>query len=197
MSTPSPVSGPTPAPRPGPHADGAAGLNGHRPGPGAHGAARARVPAWVWPAGIVGLLAMNMSIVGVTVYLATGDPSVAVEPDYYAKAVRWDETARQQQRNRELGWTASADAGPDGRGGARVVVRFAGRDGAGLSGLTVAGVAFPNVRSSDRQPLAFTAQDDGAYAAPLRGARPGLWQLRLRAEAGGETFTQTTQLLVP
>lgn len=43
-----------------------------------------------WPAFIVGLLALNVIVVGITVFAAVTNPA-QVEPDYYERALNWDE----------------------------------------------------------------------------------------------------------
>ena len=54
---------------------------------------------WFWPGGVFLLLAMNMVIVGITVYAALSDKSVSIEKRYYEKALAWDETAKQRDLN--------------------------------------------------------------------------------------------------
>ena len=44
------------------------------------------------------------------VVITSRDASFAVEPNYYAKALAWDQTMAQQARNEALGWSVSAQS---------------------------------------------------------------------------------------
>lgn len=151
----------------------------------------------IWPAMIIGLLAMNATIVATTVYFAVTDRSEAIEPDYYARALRFDETIAQRATNTGLGWTAepSLVASPGGQG-AQLAVELADREGVALAGASVHAELFSNLRASQRQSVSLTPSGAGRYTAPVRIDRSGIWQVRLRVERG-ETFTHDTQLMVP
>ncbi len=146
---------------------------------------------WYWPFLLVGLLASG---VGVNLYFmscAISDPSFAVEPDYYAKAIAWDAHQAQARDNAELGWTlelAVAPADP-GTGRARVVASLLDRDGLPVPGLTVGLEAFHNARASQevRSELVETAEQ--AYEADVAVSRPGFWEFRVAATRGTEVFT--------
>jgi predicted cobalt transporter CbtA len=43
-----------------------------------------------WPVMIVGLLGLNIVVCAITITAATTNPAI-IEPDYYEKAVNWDE----------------------------------------------------------------------------------------------------------
>ncbi|MFI4896580.1 MAG: FixH family protein [Phycisphaerales bacterium JB059] len=63
----------------------------------------------IWIFGVVGLLLLNVGVCAVTVVAATGDPvAAAVEPDYYQKAVDWDEDKARWPAPERLGWTIQA-----------------------------------------------------------------------------------------
>jgi len=146
---------------------------------------------WHWPILLGGLLTVG---VGGNVYfmcVAVSDPSFAVEPDYYAKAVSWDAHQAQAMENAELGWrlaltVAAADAGT---GRARVVATLSDREGRPVQGLDVGLTAFHNARAAHvvTATLGETAEHD--YAADVAVVRPGLWEFRVVASRGAETFT--------
>lgn len=148
----------------------------------------------IFPGIIFALIGMNMTIVAITVWLATGDPSVAVEPDYYRKAAAWDETAAQQRANARLGWTASVTITPGAERGALLVqVRLTDRDGAPVLGAQVSATLFHNARAGDRIEANFTAAAGGVYLASSRCERPGVWRMRLLVQRGLETFTESLE----
>ena len=72
--------------------------------------ARRRTPGWWWPWFVVALLVATAGGQGIMLYAATHDPTFAIEPDYYQKAVAFDTTIQQERGNLALGWTATARA---------------------------------------------------------------------------------------
>jgi nitrogen fixation protein FixH len=154
---------------------------------------------WYWPLLLGGLLASG---VGANVYFmcrALGDPSFAVEPDYYAKAIAWDAHQAQTKENADLGWsvTLSVAAADRGTGRAQVVLTLADRAGNRLPGAIVGLTAFHNARAAEvvTANLSETAQHD--YIAEMPVVRPGLWEFRVVAERGQETFTAILDQDVP
>ena len=146
---------------------------------------------WYWPLLLVGLLAAGVGLNLYFMICAVSDPSFAVEPDYYAKAIAWDAHQAQARDNFELGWTlqiAVAAADP-GTGRARVVASLLDRDGLPVRGLTVGLEAFHNARASQvvKASLVETAEHD--YAADVAVSRPGFWEFRVAAARGKEVFT--------
>ena len=79
--------------------------------------ARRRTPGWWWPWFVVALLVATAGGQGIMLYAATHDPTFAIEPDYYQKAVAFDTTIQQERGNLALGWTATARAAATQYGG--------------------------------------------------------------------------------
>ena len=154
----------------------------------------------IWPAIIVSLLSMNACIVAITVYFATSDKSVATEPDYYAKAVDFGNAIEQRTANARLGWSAhpTLRASHDGRT-MELAIALADREGSPIADAAVSAVVFASARAGQRQSLALSATDpaSGVYLAPLSIDRSGVWNIRINAARGRETFTRETDLLVP
>jgi nitrogen fixation protein FixH len=143
-----------------------------------------------WPIGIsLTLAALVAAYVRLAVIAA--DPSaLVVEPNYYQKAVHWDDQMQQEAGNLRLGWTLAPMVGPVTPGaGAELRVTLRDSAGAPLSGATVAVVAVHNAIA--HTPLSGTLSDrgDGSYAARLPFTRAGQWQLRFEVRRGGERFT--------
>jgi nitrogen fixation protein FixH len=154
---------------------------------------------WYWPLLVVGLLASG---VGSNLYFmgrALSDPSFAVEPDYYAKAVAWDAHQEQARENAELGWSLVLTVGPAdlATGRARVVAQLADRDGRPVPGLAVGLEAFHNARAADVVRGSLTETPAHDYAGELAVLRPGLWEFRIAAERGAETFTAVVEQDAP
>ena len=67
-------------------------------------------PEIFWPAFVVALFAGAVLANMVLVFRATGDPSHAVLPDYYQRALRWDEKLAQDRKSAALGWQLRIEA---------------------------------------------------------------------------------------
>lgn len=130
-----------------------------------------------WPAAVVALIAFNMVVVGVTLYFAANDPSVAVEPDYYRRALDWDAEARQRAASERLGWRAMVRLEAD----RTLRLRLEDRDGAPISGAGVRATAFAEARSGDRSELLLGEAAPGEYTAPFEPSRAGRWVFRVEA----------------
>lgn len=175
-------------------------MSAHTPPTGpATGSAAGRGPtrALAWPIGIAVILAVSVAANVFMFRLANGDPSFAVEPDYYRKAVHWDDELAQRRHNVELGWRTTAALTPAGDGGAELRVWLTDSTGAPLDGATVRAQAFAVGRAADVSNLTLVASAHpagGSYAARLPAARAGRWELRLEATRGADRFTAVERL---
>lgn len=156
-----------------------------------------RVAGRYWPLLVVGLLGLNAGIVALTIFVATRDPSVATEPDYYAKALKYDDVIRQRELNAKLGWSAACSL--RNAEGAELVVSLHDRQGAAISGAHVSAIMFAGLRSGERQHVVLSANPamPGEYVAPVQIDRQGLWNVRVTAEHDGTTFTHEAEMLIP
>lgn len=149
-------------------------------------------PQVLWPAVIAGALALHVTASLVTVWVATSNPSYAVEEDYYAKALAWDARQDQERHNAELGWRLDFDLDPADSTSSDplLVVRLADADGGPLNGAAVTVAAFHNARANEilRSRLAVTGA--GEYSSRLTMRRSGLWELRFTVDLAGEHFTR-------
>lgn len=154
----------------------------------------------VWPVIIISFMTMNATIVAITVYLAVSDRSVATEPDYYAKAIGFGSTIRQREASNRLGWEADPllRATIDGRS-VELVIFLRDREGRPINDAAVSAVAFANVRAGERQAIVLKSvdPDTGGYSALIRIDRSGVWNIRMTATRGEDTFLRDTDLLVP
>jgi len=156
-----------------------------------------RSRGWYWPVGLAALLVVSAGANIALVVITSRDASFAVEPDYYAKALAWDETMAQQARNEALGWALGLSVEPTGEGG-RVTVSVGLSDGAGapLPGARIAIEALHNARASRVLTAVLEPRGPG-YATVMPLARPGLWEFRVRVTRGPYVFTATLMRDVP
>lgn len=157
--------------------------------PSDHADFRPRSGGRGWLALVVGLILMNAGIVSTTVYFAATDRSKGIEPDYYARALNYDEVIRQREDNRRLGWssTIALHADTDGR---RALLRVSlfDRDHKFISGARLSAVAFASLRSADRYTLRL-AEDQQSYTAFVPLTAKGQWRVEITATFGTAKFT--------
>lgn len=152
----------------------------------------------VWPGMVFFLLGMSTTTVTTTVILATGDKAFAVEEDYYAKAVAWDETSIQRAASEALGWTARAEVSePDLSGSRAVTVWIEDAAGRPVDVSTLRVFAFHHARRADTIEFPMVRIAPGRYAAGADMDRPGKWQLRVRGERGSDLFLSTLETETP
>ncbi len=138
------------------------------------------------------LIACMLVGLGSLAYVATDDPSFAVEKDYYKKAVAWDQAAAQAAENARLGWKVELATEPHGKE-LRVVARVKDAQGAPIRGATVALEAFANARASRVVSTRLEVGDDASYRGGLDLIQAGLWEFRFSVEARGQRFTETVR----
>ncbi len=150
----------------------------------------------IWPTLVIAALGGNLILGAVMVRVAAGDRHFAVEPDYYSKAVGWDSTMAQADRNRALGWQAVPSLGAVSVGVAdTVAIMLRTATGVAVSGATVTIEAMPVAYATEvvRAELA-PGHEPGRYAAVVPMSRAGLWEVRLRAVRGADHFTTNLRL---
>lgn len=142
---------------------------------------------WV-PFMIVGLLAISVVANVILIGYAHNDPGFAVEPDYYEKAVEFDEIQAARAASDRLGWRVSVKAERE-----RLEVRLFDGDGKPVSGAEMSVEAFHNARANQRIKGTLSAEAPGLYAMRAPFARPGIWEYRLEAVRGEDHFIETVQ----
>lgn len=146
-----------------------------------------------WPAAIVAMIALHAAGMVTVIAIATRDPSFAVEPNHYQKALAWDAFSARSRASQALGWkvTAQTEAVLDDQGTRGLELVLVDRDGKAVHGAHAAVLAFPHARGEERLRIDLMEGAPGHYAARARMARAGIWELRLVAEHTGDTFTTT------
>lgn len=150
-----------------------------------------------WPLFIIGLLVTQAAGLAVMITIAVSDPSVAVEPDYYEKAVNWDQTAAARAQTLRLGWTAAVSVGPLSGQDRELHLSINDRDGKGVSEVLVHVEMFHQARSGDRLQADLRGMGAGGYVTRLPIERPGLWEVRITAKRGRDAAMITQTLDVP
>lgn len=148
---------------------------------------------WKWAP--VALLGSLLSGLGTMVFIATGDPSFAVEPEYYQKALDWDRERAQQANNERLGYQLTVSVRAPGAGGAReLVLQFVDAAGQPIHGASVEVSAFHNARAAEIVRRRLVERDPGIYVQELPLKRLGLWELRFVTQRSGVRFTHVARV---
>ncbi len=147
-----------------------------------------------WPFFVAALLAIPVVIdIGVILFVGS-DPSFAVEPQYYQKAVAWDDELAQRRANDALGWKVHV-ALRSGPGETRLEVQLVDRDGVPVRDATLTAQTFHVARASRVLPVSFdAAAADRGYVAVVPMRRPGLWEVRLEIRRGADRFTRVERV---
>ena len=152
-----------------------------------------------WPLLIVALLAGQFAISGTTIYLAHSDPHFGVEPNYYEKAVHWDDTARQRQANQTLAWKPQIEIATKAAGGGQREVSLSLRDanGEAIEQAAIQVESFHHLNSNRRAHWTMLETAPGRYTGSPEMPNAGVWELRFTATRAGKTFTFTETTYVP
>lgn len=143
-----------------------------------------------WPLGVGLVLAVTVVANVALLYTASRDPSYAVEPDYYRRAVTWDSTVALRERSAALGWQADVGLGPPDGQGATLTVFLRSRDGTPLDSAQVQAEASHNAHAAELYRVTLAAAGPGLYAARIPSTRRGLWRVDLTARHGQDAFVE-------
>lgn len=148
----------------------------------------------IWPVIVVCVLGAYVAFGIVAARIASHDPSYAIEPDYYRKAVTWDSTLAQGRENVALGWHVTPSLGPVR--GARTMFALALRDSVGdaVSGASLSVEARQVAHADDVVHATLHADSAGVYVAQMPMARAGLWEIRVVATRGAERYATSVRL---
>ena len=148
-----------------------------------------------WPIGVAVILGATVAANIVVMRIANDDPSFAVEPDYYRKAVHFDSTMAQQRENISLGWGIQTQIDSIGDGThTRLTVQLRDASSYPLPGARVAVMARHNARANDTLTAVLTEAAPGMYSAELPIARAGEWEVRVDAAHGSQRFSASSRV---
>ena len=149
--------------------------------------------ATLWPIGITAVLTIFVGA-NIALYRVAGDdPSFAVEPDYYAKAVNWDSTMAQERRNQALGWRLAPALGPIVARSAVLHVSLTDATGAAIGDATVRVAALFNARANAIVHSTL-ARDSTGYTVRLPVQHAGQWEFRFDVRRGRQHFTAISHI---
>ncbi|MHC4975307.1 MAG: FixH family protein [Planctomycetota bacterium] len=140
-------------------------------------------PKLFWP-GLVGII----SLIWLSVLLLAWA--------LYESSERWDATQAERRASDLLGWSLEVALTPT-HTSVRVELVLRDREGNPVENAQVSIVAFPNASASDRVKTSCRHSGQGVYTTLIDHPRAGLWEVRVRAERGGEIFVDTIRVEMP
>lgn len=148
---------------------------------------------WTWPVLIGCIMLLQFSIVGTLIVASSSNPSFAVEPNSYQKAVHWNDAAAQRQANERLGWRTEIAVSDHASIVGEREISLAMHDPAGapIDDASVSAQVFHHARAKERATIEFEPRGGGNYVARARLDREGSWEMRFTAARGGTIFTKT------
>jgi nitrogen fixation protein FixH len=128
-----------------------------------------------------------------TVWIATSNPSYAVEENYYQKGLEWDAKRAQDRRNASLGWVVDIHVHPAPKVGVSPILEltFTDAEGSPIGAAAVSVETFHNARAAEILRAQLTDSGDGRYTTGVPMKRSGVWEFRITAIRGADTFTYT------
>jgi len=134
----------------------------------------------IWPWLIGGALAAGAALDITMICIASGNPSLAVEDDYYEKGLDWDRSRMVGEDDTGRIWSLALelDESTDASRATQVHARIADRDGRAIDGAAVEMVAFHDAHPLDKVKLRLTPSGAGHYKTDLAVKRGGRWTMR-------------------
>lgn len=152
-----------------------------------------------WVTLVVALLGTQVVIGVGSIFLAVGDPTVAVVPNYHQAALDWDTSHRAEVLLDELEWNVrvraaapSADL-PQKRA---LIVRVLSNSNEPVRNLNVRANLFHHARGGDIYRSVFEETQPGVYESTTGLVQGGLWQCELQIEGDHGIAKKSMELSV-
>jgi hypothetical protein len=152
-----------------------------------------------WVSLVVTLLGLQLVIGYVAIKLATGDPTVAVIPDYHDRALGWDVSHQASTAADRMGWTVDIVASDivDDRGMRAATVTVWDETGTPVDDLQVVGMAYHHARAGDVQRFDLPSVGEGRYLTLAPLGRPGLWQIEVHINGAEQPMQKSAAIEIP
>lgn len=147
---------------------------------------RATRSAWLWGSVVVAFLILQLVVGGLAFNLATGDPSVAVVPDYHERAINWDDEVARRKRSDQLGWKSAFQWGETSSeaSGREFAIEVVDSDGKAVAGGEASVRFYHHARGVDVATMTLQERSPGKYGAELPMAKLGLWDVEFSLSRG-------------
>ncbi len=163
-----------------------------------------RSSGWIWPVAIVGVLAAQAAFIAAVITVASRDPSNAIEPNYYEKAVKWDTSSRAAHAWEDSGWsldfsfeTVDAASIPTSTKACRLVAHLRDGDAHQTNASSIEVECFHQARSGERFKWTLVPRAHGEFESSALHFRPGLWEIRATLSVHGVDATVLRTIEAP
>ncbi len=153
-------------------------------------------PGMGWPIAVAAILGATVVANIAVMRIANSDPSFAIEPDYYAKAIAFDSTAAASRRSAALHWTVTT-ATKAATGGRILQITLTDSVGQPITGAHVTTDALFVGRANRVVTATLMESTPGHYEAPATAMQQGQWEVRITAVRGDDHFITTMRTEVP
>lgn len=152
-----------------------------------------------WVSLVVTLLGLQLVIGYVAIKLATGDPTVAVIPDYHDQAVAWDVSHKATTAADRMGWTVDITASDiaDDRGMRATEVTVRDETGSPVDDLQIVGMVYHHARAGEVSRFDMPSVGQGRYLTLAPMERTGLWQVEVQIEGAEQPMRKSTAIEIP
>jgi nitrogen fixation protein FixH len=142
----------------------------------------------MWVSLVVLLLGIQLLIGYVSIRLATGDPTVAIVPNYHEEALKWDQHKAELSAPARLGLEPQLEVSSTADGNGFRAIVFALRDTQGrlVTHLDVVASVYRHARASEIQKVSLSKVGEGKFMATLPMSQTGLWQIDVKVRGAAE-----------
>lgn len=148
---------------------------------------------WI-PWYFVGFFVMLAALLGNFVWLAFRDFPGTVSDKAYEQGLTYNATLQAAATQKALGWQGVISVVPDGHN-IKVNYHLQHADGAVINNAVVNGWFYRPSSSKLDQKFSLQGLGNGDYQATLILPVPGVWDVRLAAQAAGHEFQQTQRVV--
>ncbi len=147
----------------------------------------------VWVSLVILLLGLQVCVGYTAIRLATGDPSVAIVPDYHTAALHWDQRHAALLAAARLGWKIDCDISrvADASGERTIAVDLKLPLNQSIGELEISAQVYHHARANQVQTVRLQDVADGRFMARIQMSQPGLWQLELDITGASEPIQLT------
>ncbi len=152
-----------------------------------------RAPGWWYPWLFVGGLGIVVIVNGILIYFAVNSWTGLSTDGHYDKGLAYNQTLDAQRQQNSLGWKADFNYNPDGN----ISIRLTDINNKPLDNLKVKAQLYRPSQDDVDYSVDLQPTSAGAYQARLQLPLPGLWEVRLSANRGSDTFRLRRRIQVP
>lgn len=155
---------------------------------------RNRAPGWWYPWLFVGGLGIVVVVNAILTFFAVNSWTGLETKNPFAMGLAYNQTLADQRQQDALGWRAVITYGHDD---GMLVANFSKDDGTPVNDLVVSATLYRPSQDGVDKTVDMLGNNDGTYSIKLQLPLSGLWEVRLIATQGNNTFRLRQRIQVP